>query len=150
MLVPAMLAVLLGEAGGVLARARHGWLALVSCALVLAVSTIGGTVIAPMLTPPARTLLVGVALLLAAAGQLRDAPVVRPELAIWSSSVPLSLFALSLYAGSPFAVAVGGALGLAAVIGIGARAARTAMHRTAAALLSVAGLFAALAGLRLL
>lgn len=150
MLIPALLIVLLGELGGAVARGRHDLLVVISAAAVIAITATAGTLLAPILTPPARTLLVGVTLVFASVGQLRtriaDIP---PALAIWSSSVPFSLFALSLYAASPYAAAVGGVLGLAAAIAIGGRSA-IRLRRAAAALLGVAGLIVSLLGLRLL
>lgn len=153
MLIPALIAVLLGETGGRLAArgGRPGTLILL--AVMLVVGAVAGFGLAAQLTPWARTLLVGMALIAAALPQLRAAlPRREPAWqAVWLSGAPLTVLALAAFAGAPLAAAAGGIAGAAAAILLGSRIAwpKRAVRRLCGALLLAAGLGAALTGLRL-
>ncbi len=154
LLIPALVAVFLGEAGGRLSKIDWRWPAVLMIVATLAVAGLAGLGLATRLTPWARLLLVGIALLAAGFTQMvaREAEPVSPWLAMWRSPAPFTVLSLAAYGGSAVAALLGGWIGLAAACLIAPVVAPRAPHarRIAGALLLFAGTIIALAGLRLL
>ncbi|MBA3897011.1 MAG: hypothetical protein H0X36_07720 [Sphingomonadaceae bacterium] len=154
LLVPALAAVFLGEIGGPLSKLSWRCPAILLIGAVVCVAGIAGFGLAARLTPWARLLLVGLALLAAGFTQVvaRDAQPAPPWLAIWRSPAPFTVLALAAYGGSAVAAPLGGLIGVAAATLLAPIVAPHAciVRRIAGVLLLFAGAVAALAGLRLL
>jgi len=162
-LIPVFVAILLAEIGGPTGRicvARRG-IAAFAMALLISVAVGAGATIAPMMIVPARTLLLGLALVFAGVGQFARAGLVNAHraptllatlLALWRSPAPFLAFAFAAWTRDPLGPAVGALLGIAVATGATAlglvvpRAFRVA----AGIILCLAGMYAALAGLRLI
>lgn len=157
---PARLAALLGTGRGVLAGFAVG------TAAIIALSIAGATVIAPLLTPAARSILLGIALILSGLGGFWSRRIERPggppALAaltgsfVASDSTAFLAFAFAVKGSAPMLAGVGAFAGAtvlataAAVLGPGwPRLPLVALGRAGGALLLVVGLFVALGGLRI-
>lgn len=158
---PARLAALLGERRGVLAGFALGH------AAAIAIAIVGARLIAPTLTPAARSILLAIALILAAAGTLWQRRVERP-----SGPAPVAAAAGSFVGGDgtaflAFALAVGTSLPILAGVGAFAGAMLLAgvaggmgqawlrlplrtIGRLAGVVLLVTGIIVGLRGLRLI
>ena len=155
--VPALVAVLLAEWGpraALLWRAPRRELVLWCAAAMIFAAGAAGTLVGPMLTGWAESLMIGVALVLAAIGQLqRIKPVTAPGRVLWtfwSGGTILLVFALAAPFGA-LAASFGALAGLALAIVTAEAGLPVRLVRSCAALiLVVAGATAALGGLRLL
>jgi hypothetical protein len=159
-LIPVFVAVLLAEIGGsltIFGRERRNVAALAMLVLIL-FSAAAGWSIGTMLPTPARTLLLGLALLFAANAQLSrklaiaDKPtLLQAGVSLYRSPSPFLVFAFASWLNAPVSGAVGAMAGVAVVAATGAfdlsvpRFVRT----IAGLILGLAGLVAALNGLRL-
>ena len=164
--IPAFVAVLLAEIGarsGALARSDRTLL-LAGCAgLLIGGAAVAGLLVAPIMSPHARLLMLGLALILSAAGQFgrARAPAAAPGalrslLLLWGASATLLAFALAAWLAAPVSAAAGALAGLAsAVIGgaalsAGVSSAHLALiRRIAGGTLLLVGGFCMLQGLRL-
>jgi hypothetical protein len=160
-LIPALVAVLLSELGGpllILGRERRTGTALALASLV-ALAVVGGSATAALLAPHARTLLLGLALMIAAGSQWgnRKFPGGKPTMiasamTLYRSPTPFLAFALTAWTNAPLTAFAGVMAGLGIIAGVASlgvaipRAARIG----AGAIMGLAGIFAALSGLRLL
>ena len=119
--IPALIAVLLAELGGrAIAYARmprlsHGDRFLVA---LVAMAVAGGVVIAPTMTDRARALLLGLALVIAASGQVRNTSADMPT-GWWAvlrfvmrGNVAFLAFAFAIWRSDPLGSAAGALLGL--------------------------------------
>jgi hypothetical protein len=166
------IAALLSEAGGKTQRAAEGvggrGAAVVAVAMIamLAAAVAGGAYVASILTFNARALLLGIALLFAAAAQMlpvKDGDAARGRAfalgyAYAGGPVPFLAFAIAARSASPGLAFAGTLAGSAAVLapvwlgllpGRGARWTR-AIRMTAGILLGAAGFWSAVSGLRLI
>jgi hypothetical protein len=158
-LIPALLAVVLAEIGGPLAslaRDRPNIVGFVAALLVCGAAAIGASFVDIMIVD-ARTLMLGVVLMIAATGQFerakpRKTTAIATGLTLWRSPAPFLAFALAAWSNSPVSVALGGLFGMGAVTAaaiIGVPVPRSARIGAGGVLLAV-GAFAALSGLHLL
>lgn len=123
-LVPALVAVLLAETGGrARALARMPRMGLADLVMVFAVSAaaVGGVAVAPIMNANARALMIGLALALAAAGQLRNSAVesqpLTPTAAValpLRTNAPFLAFAFAIWRGEAAGAAIGTLAGMAA------------------------------------
>jgi hypothetical protein len=159
-LIPAFVAVLLAEIGGPLAifTVERRTFAALAMVLLVIVAVVGGWAVAGLLIAPARVLLLGLAMLFAGFAQFgQRAPVagkptiVASAMMLYRSPAPFLAFAFSAWMGAPATAGVG------ALAGIGVAATSGSLHgamprvvRTGAGIiLCLAGIIAALNGLRL-
>jgi Ca2+/H+ antiporter, TMEM165/GDT1 family len=164
--IPTLIAVLLAETGGRSAAfARLPRLTLAATVLGLAVSlaAIAGFAIAPTMTPYARALMLGVALILTGAGQFGTNATVEPPTSVvatlalvWRTGVPLLAFAFAIWSGSTLGPVAGAITGFVGAVAIGAILSdATSPHlfrwvrRGAGTAITVIGIYAALWALRL-
>lgn len=158
--IPALVAVLLAEIGPralfYAAAGRHR-IVLFAMAALVALAGTGGVVLARELTEWSNALMIAIALLFAAVGQvqrIRPAAGIIPVVsAFWSGGVLILVFALAIRFG-PVAAIGGGLAGLvaAAVLTralVGGGIPLQPVRWAAAALLTLAGAFIAVGALRL-
>ena len=144
--------------------ARVPRLALAATLLGLAVSVaaFGGYSLSSTMNVQARTLILGVALVLSGLGQLGKPVAADPPatlmatlLFVWRSGAPFLAFAFALWRSSPVGAAAGALAGIiaAATLGIGLAGAVLPIHiiwvrRSAGILVTVVGIYALLWALR--
>lgn len=160
-LVPAFVATALAEFGGAASAVekqgtRPAWIVLF-VALIAAVAATGGWFVAGELTPEARTLMLGLALVCAGAFPGEAKPGWKGALgtarALLGGGAPFLIFAFALRAATPALAAAGGLMGMLAAILAAPLAAGLPIRPVRAAirlLLIVAGIVTGLAGLRLI
>jgi Ca2+/H+ antiporter, TMEM165/GDT1 family len=165
--IPALIAVLLAETGGrsaVFARLPRLTLAATALGLAVGVAAVAGYAMAPTMTPRARALMLGLALVLSGAGQFGryasvEAPwsFVQTLLLVSRTGVPLLAFALAIWSGTTMGPVAGALAGFVGAVAIGAIlgeampvAAFQWLRRCAGALLLVTGIYCALWALRVI
>jgi Ca2+/H+ antiporter, TMEM165/GDT1 family len=158
-LIPALVAVLLAELGGrvsTLGEAQRplGLAAIAGAAI--AAAAVGGSLLAPSMTPWARLLLLALALIFGGVNQfakhktLPDARGLGPSiLLVWRSSAPFSAFAFSAWLAAPIGSAAGAILGLGIAVASAPLARLTRPRQAMGSLLILGGLISALMALRL-
>lgn len=160
-LVPAFVAAALAEFGGAAPAVEKGgtrpvWILLLT-ALIAGIAAASGWYVSSELTPEARTLMLGLALVCAGAFPGEAKPgwtgVFGTARALLGGGAPFLIFAIALRATTPAFAAVGGAMGMLAAIvavplaaGLPIRPIRTAIRL----LLIFAGVLTGLSGLRLI
>lgn len=155
-LVPVFVAVVLAEVGGPLAvigRERRV-VALLAMAVMVGGAAFAGWSVAEMLVTPARTLLLGLALLVAGVGALvgrRDEPetIRMTALTLYRSPTPFLAFAFSAWVGTPLMAGAGALAGVAGAVAVGTLQTARSVRVGAGIMLCAAGIIAALNGLRL-
>ena len=147
-LVPALVAVLLaelGQRGGFSGKAWRGVIVWVGITAIVVVASLAGQLLAPRMTDWAVALMIGVALALAAVGQLfkAKARVSRAGLlwGFWSGGAPLIAFALAIRFGA-WSSAVGTLIGTVIAGVATAAATRNAVPLRAARAVAAVVLFA--------
>ncbi|CAN5338923.1 hypothetical protein BH09PSE3_BH09PSE3_04370 [soil metagenome] len=160
-LIPAFVAVLLAEIGGslvIFGRERR-IVAAVVMVLLVAIAAIGGWSITAMLITPARTLLLGLALLFAGWAQfgqpakiIGKPTIITSALTLYRSPAPFLAFAFASLMNAPLSAAAGtiAGVGVAAAPGVLDIAIPRTVRAGAGVILCLAGIFAALSGLRLI
>lgn len=158
--IPALVAVLLAEVGPralLYAEAGRHRIVLFAMVVLVALAGTGGVLIAPQLTDWANALMIAIALLFAAVGQvqrIRPAAGIIPVVsAFWSGGVLILVFALSIRFG-PVAAIGGGLAGLIAAdvltrALVGGSIPLQPVRWAAAVVLTLASAFIAVAALRL-
>ena len=164
-LIPVFVAVLLAEIGGPLSIFGRGFgrgrrnAAALAMGLLIGVAVIGGWSVGTILIAPARSLMLGLALLFAGIAQFgpRKGVVETPTiwagaLMVYRSPAPFLAFAFAAWMNAPLGAGAGAmlGLGLAAVIGSQGFVVPRGVRVGSGVALCFAGLFAALSGLRLI
>jgi hypothetical protein len=160
--VPALLAVLLAEAGGrsaVFARLPHLTLAALTLGIAVGASAVAGQLMAPAMTAHARALMLGLALIIAAAGWF-EKPLAEPPTTlggtvrlVWRSSTPFLAFAFAIWKSGAIGAAAGALAGFALAVLLGSIVAATILRpirALALAAIAATGIYAALWALRLI
>ena len=162
--IPALIAVLLAEFGGratLFARLPRLALAATVLGIAVGIAAFGGISLAPTMPIRARSLLLGVALILTGFGQFGKAPSGDPPgtliatlLFVWRSSAPFLAFAFSIWSGAPVGAAAGALAGVAGAVALGVvpLSAQNILwvRRASGAALAITGIYAALWALRLI
>jgi hypothetical protein len=160
--IPALLAVLLAEAGGrsaLFARLPHLGFAALIMGVAVGASAVAGQMMAPAMTAHARALMLSLALLIAAAGWF-EKPLAEPPAArwdtlrlVWRSSTPFLAFAFAIWKGAAIGAAAGALTGFAGAVLLGSVAPAAILRPVRAMALTaiaVTGLYSALWALRLI
>jgi hypothetical protein len=161
-LIPALIVVLLAEAGGrstLFTRLPHLGLAALILGIAVGASAVAGQLMAPAMTAHARALMLGLALLIAAAGWF-EKPLAEPPATLWGtlrlvwrSSTPFLAFAFAIWKGGALGAAAGALMGFAGAVLLGTLVPAAILRRArpvALAAIAVTGLYAALWALRLI
>ncbi|WP_293882510.1 hypothetical protein [Sphingomonas sp.] len=160
-LIPAFVAVLLAEIGGgliIFGRERRLVAAFIMLLLIV-LAVITGSMIGALLIVPARTLMLGLALVFAATAQFGrgrsggdTSTLLASALTLYRSPSPFLAFAFTAWMGAPIGAGAGSMAALVVAAGIGTVA--PSMPRGArvgaGTILGLAGIFAMLSGLRVL
>jgi hypothetical protein len=160
--IPALLAVLLAEAGGrsaLFARLPHLAFAALILGVAVGASAVAGQLMAPAMTANARALMLGLALMIAAAAWF-EKPRVEPPATLWGtlkmvwrSSTPFLAFAFAIWKGGAMGAAAGALAGFAGAVLLGTMVPVSILRPVRAVALAViagTGLYSALWALRLI
>ncbi len=162
--IPAMIAVLFAEFGGrtaMFARLPRLPLAALLLGLAVGAAVVAGTAIAPTMPVRARTLLIGLALILTGCAQFGRASndalpttIGATILFVWRSSAPFLAFAFTIWKSDAIGAAAGVLAGIVAVVALDlvtiSDVVRIWLRRIAGAAITVTGVYAALWALRLI
>lgn len=160
--IPALLAVLLAEAGGrsaLFARLPRLTLAALILGIAVGASAVAGQIMAPMMTANARALMLGLALIIAAAAWFEKPLATLPETLwgtlrlVWRSSTPFLAFAFAIWKGGALGAAAGALAGFAGAVVLGMLVPGPILRRVrgvALAAIAATGVYAALWALRLI
>lgn len=163
-LIPVFVSVLLAEVGGGLSVSRSGQsrgrrtAAALAMAVLIIVAVVGGWSIGAVMIAPAKGLMLGLALIFAGVAQFGRRKIVGDAPTIWASAMtvyrspaPFLAFAFALWMNAPVSAGAGAMLGVGAAAGMGAQGVVVPRGTRVGAgvVLCLAGLFAALSGLRL-
>jgi hypothetical protein len=164
-LIPVFVAVLLAEFGGSLATfgPKRRVVVAIAVALLVVAAAIGGWAIAGILVTPARTMLLGLALLFAGFGKFERRKEIAGEptllasaMLVYRSPTPFLVFSFASLMSAPISAAIGALAGVGVVMTVGPLvgganevAIPPRVRAGAGIILCLAGIFAALSGLRL-
>jgi hypothetical protein len=163
-LIPVFVAVLLAEVGGALSL--FGWglgsgrcnAAALAMGVLITVAVVGGWSVGSVMIAPAKGLMLGLALSLAGVAQFGRPKEVASVPALWASGItvyrspaPFLAFGFAAWMNAPVSAGVGAMLGVGVAAGIGAGGfvVPRGVRVGSGMVLCLAGLFAALSGLRL-
>jgi Ca2+/H+ antiporter, TMEM165/GDT1 family len=151
--IPVLIAVLLAEVGGrsaVFAHLPRLSLAAITLGLAVGAAAVAGWTIAPTMTPHARALMLGLALLIAAYGQLGKSPSGDPPDTVWATvllvsrtNVPFLAFAFAIWKSDPFGAAAGALAGFVGAVVLGTVMPTSGAIRARLSSAAVIGIFGA-------
>jgi hypothetical protein len=162
--IPALIAVLLAEYGGratLFVRLPRLSLAALLLGLAVGIAAFAGISLAPTMNAHARSLMLGIALILTGCSQFGKAQSGDPPTTIlatliyvWRSCAPFLAFAFSIWKSSPVGAAAGALAGILAAVALSAVPLAPEyvkwVRRAAGSALIVIGIYSALWALRLI
>lgn len=163
-LIPALIAALFAEFGGrarSLIQAPHALTASLLLGLLVGAAAVAGGGTAPLMTAHARALMLGLALIISGAGQLRSASTQSLPMTLFAtlriigqSSAPFLAFSFAIWRAAPVDAAIGTLMGLAGAVALSSlsisAAITTWLRWFAGVTLATAGCYAVLSALRLI